>query len=176
MLQAILAAVLGTVAMTLSSTTEMQWRERAASVAPGRAANKVLRVVGVPELKGRSLDILSTWTHWVYGAGWGVVFWLLVDVAGLPLALAGIAFFSVVWLTEQIQLPLLGIDVPWSWKWGIKENLDRRLAPHRLRRRHHPRLYNARAALTIHRNVPPTETLDRRIHHRSTEFKCQLLR
>jgi hypothetical protein len=29
----------------------------------------------------------------------------------------------VVWLTEQVELPLLGIGVPWPWKWGIRENL-----------------------------------------------------
>jgi hypothetical protein len=37
LLQAILAAVIGTVVMTLSSTTEMQFRGRQASTAPGRA-------------------------------------------------------------------------------------------------------------------------------------------
>ena len=123
LLQSVIAAVLGTVAMTLSSTTEMEWRGRQASVVPGLASNKLLHLVGVPELKGRALDIASTWTHWTYGAGWGLLFWLLVGPAGLPPAGAGIIFFLAVWLTEQIELPLLGIGVPWSWKWGIKENL-----------------------------------------------------
>lgn len=122
-LQSVVAAVLGTVVMTLSSTTEMQWRQRPASVVPGLAANKLLGLVGMPELKGRALDVLSTWTHWIYGAGWGVVFWLLTGAAGLPLPAAGVLFFLAVWLTEQIELPLLGIGVPWSWKWGIKANL-----------------------------------------------------
>jgi len=56
MLQAILAAIIGTVVMTLSSTTEMQFRGRAASTAPGRAVNKVLHFVGVPILEGRALE------------------------------------------------------------------------------------------------------------------------
>jgi len=34
-----------------------------------------------------------------------------------------LVFFLVVWLTEQVELPLLGIGVPWPWKWGIRENL-----------------------------------------------------
>lgn len=123
LLQAVIAAVLGTVAMTLSSTTEMQWRGRSASVVPGLAANKMLRLVGVPELKGRALDILSTWTHWVYGAAWGVLFWVLVDPIGMPVAVAGVVFFLVVWLAEQIHLPLMGVGVPPSWTWGLKENL-----------------------------------------------------
>lgn len=120
-LQAILAAVFGTVVMTLSSTTEMQFRGRAASTAPGRAVNKILHVVGVPILEGRALDILATWSHWLYGAAWGVAFWLLAVVAGLPIVVAGIAFFLIVWLTEQVELPLLGV-APQSWTWGLKEN------------------------------------------------------
>lgn len=119
--QAIIAAVVGTAAMTLSSTTEMHIRGRPESTAPGRATNKLLRPVGVPELEGRSLAILSTWTHWLYGAAWGVVFWLLIDVAGLSLGLSGILFFLIVWGAEQVHLPVLGIAPP-PWKWGIKEN------------------------------------------------------
>ncbi|MDP8956434.1 MAG: DUF1440 domain-containing protein [Actinomycetota bacterium] len=122
LLRAILSTALGTVGMTLSSTTEMKLRGRPESTAPGQAANKVLRLVGVPKFEGRALEVLSTWTHWVYGTAWGVVFWLLIDVAGLPLAVAGIAFFFIVWVTEQVQLPLLGVAPP-PWRWGIRENV-----------------------------------------------------
>lgn len=93
LLRAILAAVIGTVAMTLSSTTEMQWVERPASVAPGLATARLLRPLGIKEVRGRALDILSTWTHWGYGALWGVVFWALIGPAGLPLGAAGALFF-----------------------------------------------------------------------------------
>ena len=55
LLRAILAAVIGTVAMTLSSTTEMQWVERPASVVPGLATAKLLRPFGIKEVKGRAL-------------------------------------------------------------------------------------------------------------------------
>lgn len=119
LLRAILAAVLGTVAMTLSSTTEMQWVGRPASAAPGLVFAKILSFVGVPEIKGRALDILATWVHWLYGAWWGVVFWLLIDVAELPLAATGVAFFLIVWLSEQIELPLLEVAPP-GWTWGAK--------------------------------------------------------
>lgn len=125
LLHAILAAMLGTYAMTWSSTTEMQWRGRAPSVVPGMATNKLLRIVGVPTLEGRALKILSEWTHWVYGAAWGVVYWLLVDadIGDLNTVVAGVIFFFIVWIVEQIELPLLRIGVPWSWTWGLKENL-----------------------------------------------------
>ncbi len=123
LLHAVLAAVISTVFMNLSSYTEMHWRERQASVVPGMATNKILSVFGVPTLEGRSLKILSEWTHYLYGAGWGIVFWLLVSVWDLPLVLSGVLFFLVVWIVEQIQLPLLNIGVPPSWKWGLRENL-----------------------------------------------------
>ena len=123
LLHALLAAVIGTVAMTLSSQTEMHWRGRAASVVPGKATNKLLSIFGVPELEGRALNILADWTHWGYGTAWGVVFWLLVSKAGLPLVGAGAVYFLIVWIVEQVQLPLLNIGVPPSWTWGIKENL-----------------------------------------------------
>ena len=122
LLRAILAAVFGTVAMTLSSTTEMQWVERPASVVPGLATARLLRPFGVREVKGRALDILATWTHWGYGALWGFAFWALVDPAGLPLAAAGALFFLIVWGTEQVELPVLDL-APWPWKWGLKYNL-----------------------------------------------------
>ncbi len=122
LLRAILSAALGTVGMTLSSTTEMKLRGRPESTAPGQAANKILRLVGVPHLEGKAFEVLSTWTHWIYGMAWGVVFWLLIDIADLPLAAAGIAFFFIVWIAEQIQLPLLGVAPP-PWRWGIRENV-----------------------------------------------------
>jgi len=120
LLAAILAGIIGTVIMNLSSETEMAWRGRAASTAPGRATNKVLSFAGVPELDERPLAVLSTWTHYLYGVAWGVYLWLLMGVADLPIAVGGPLFFLGVWLVEQIQLPVLGV-APWSWTWGAKE-------------------------------------------------------
>jgi hypothetical protein len=116
LLQALLSTFMGTAAMTASSTVEMDARGRDPSTAPGRAANKLLGLLGVPELKGPPLHVLSDVTHWLYGTAWGVLFWLLVEGAGLSLAVAGLLFLLIVWGTEQVQLPLLGIAPP-SWKW-----------------------------------------------------------
>lgn len=122
LLQALLSTFMGTAAMTASSTVEMDARGRDPSTAPGRAANKLLGLVGVPELKGPPLHVLPDVTHWLYGTAWGVLFWLLVEGAGLSLAVAGLLFLLIVWGTEQVQLPLLGIAPP-SWKWGATEVL-----------------------------------------------------
>lgn len=118
----LVSGAVGTVVMNLSSETEMSLRRRAASTAPGRATNKLLRVVGVPELdpEGRALKILSTWTHYLYGTAWGLVLWAYFGELGWPVAAAGPLFFLTVWLTEQLQLPLLGV-APWSWTWGARE-------------------------------------------------------
>jgi hypothetical protein len=105
LLQALLSTFMGTAAMTVSSTVEMDARGRDPSTAPGRAANKLLGLVGVPELKGPPLHVLSDLTHWLYGTAWGVVFWLLVEGAGLSLAVAGLLFLLIVWGTEQVELP-----------------------------------------------------------------------
>jgi hypothetical protein len=122
MLRAILAAFVGTGLMTISSTTEMQWVGREPSVAPGLATAKLLRPFGVREVKGRALDLLATWTHWVYGTLWGFALWALVGPVGLSIGVAGVLLFLLVWGAEQIHLPVLGI-APWPWKWGWKANL-----------------------------------------------------
>ena len=119
-LHAILAAVLGTVAMTWSSTTEMYLEGRSESVVPGKATNKILRLIGVPEFAddSKALKILSHLTHWIYGAAWGALYWVFVSVADLNPVVAGVPFFLAVWIIEQIELPMLGIGVPWPWTWG----------------------------------------------------------
>jgi hypothetical protein len=122
LLRALLAAFMGTAAMTFSSTVEMDARGRGHSTVPGRAANKLLNLFGIPELKDPSLHVLSDVTHRPYGTAWGVVFWLLVGVAGLSLAVAGPVFLLIVWGTGQVQLTLLKIAPP-GWKWEAKEVL-----------------------------------------------------
>ena len=122
LLHAILAAFIGAGLMTVSSTTEQNWVGRDPSVVPGLATAKLLRPFGVDEVKGRALDVLATWTHWVYGTLWGVVFWVLIDPVGLSLGIAGVLFFLIVWGAEQIHLPVLKL-APWPWKWGLKANL-----------------------------------------------------
>jgi hypothetical protein len=54
----------------------------------------------------------------VWGGG---AFWALLGPAGLSLAAAGVGLFVIVWLTEQVELPVLGLAL-WPWKWGLKYN------------------------------------------------------
>ncbi|MBI2167948.1 MAG: hypothetical protein HYU28_00375 [Actinobacteria bacterium] len=121
-IKGLVAGAVGTVVMNLSSETEMNYRGRAASTSPGRAFNKLLSFAGCPVLDadGRALKILSSWTHYLYGTLWGLVLWAYFGELEWPIALAGPAFFLTVWLTEQVELPLLKI-APWSWTWGAKE-------------------------------------------------------
>ena len=122
LVRALLSAFMGTAAMTLSSTVEMDARGRDPSTAPGRAANKLLGLVGVPELKGPPLHVLSDVTHWLYETAWAVAFWLLVDAAGLSLTAAGPLILLIMWGTAQVQLPLLGMAPP-TWRWETTEVL-----------------------------------------------------
>jgi hypothetical protein len=110
------AGVVGTAAMTISSTLEMKIRGRPGSSAPAEAAAKVLGV----EPKGEAEEArFSNLVHWGYGTSWGAARGLIGTV-GLEGPSAAAAHFGVVWGTEQIMLPALGVAPPF-WRWGVKE-------------------------------------------------------
>ncbi len=110
------AGLLGTAAMTVSSTAEMKIRGRPASNAPAVAAGKVL---GVEPKDEEGEARFSTLVHWGYGTGWGAVRGL-VGTAGLEGPAAAAAYFGAVWGTEQVMLPALDVAPPF-WTWGAKE-------------------------------------------------------
>lgn len=62
------AGVVGTAAMTLSSSLEAKLRDRESSTAPADAASKVL---GVKPESDRDQARFTTLVHWGYGTGWG---------------------------------------------------------------------------------------------------------
>ena len=110
------AGVVGTAAMTVSSTLEMKIRDRPGSSAPAEAAGKVLGV----EPKGEAEQArFSNMVHWSYGTSWGAVRGL-IGAAGLEGPGAAAAHLGVVWGTEQVMLPALGVAPPF-WRWGVKE-------------------------------------------------------
>lgn len=112
----LLAGVVGTGAMTVSSTLEMKLRGRAASSAPADAAAKVLGV----EPKGEAAKArFATMVHWAYGTGWGAVRGL-VAALGLGGPVAGIAHLGMVWGSELVMLPALKV-APALKEWGAKE-------------------------------------------------------
>lgn len=110
------AGVIGTAAMTVSSTTEMNLRGRGASPAPATAAGKVLGVE--PESEEEQARFASL-VHWGYGTMCGVPRGL-IGAAGLRGTRAAAAHFGVVWGAEQVMLPALGVASP-TWKYGMKE-------------------------------------------------------
>lgn len=117
-LHAILSAFFGTAVMTIASETEMMINERQASPTPGKAAMKVLNLLGIKDVDDKTFNIISTWTHWIYGTAWGVIFWLLL-LTGMHLFLIGILYLVIVWGAAQVILPLMGVAKP-TWEYGGK--------------------------------------------------------
>jgi hypothetical protein len=113
----LVAGVVGTAAMTVSSSLEARLRHRAASSAPARATAKVL---GIKEFED---DIAAArfndLSHWGYGTMWGVVRGLL-GAAGLSPKAATAAHGAAVWGNAAVTLPALEVAPPFVF-WGRKE-------------------------------------------------------
>jgi hypothetical protein len=113
----LVAGLIGTASMTVSSTVEARLRHRKPSSAPARATAKVLGITAFADeiAQARFNDL----AHWGYGTGWGVVRGLL-DAAGLPPRAATAAHGAAVWGSAQVALPALDIAPP-SIFWGPRE-------------------------------------------------------
>jgi hypothetical protein len=113
----LLAGVVGTAAMTVSSSVEARIRHRAASSAPARATAKVL---GIKEFED---DIAAArfndLSHWGYGTMWGVARGLLGATVLSPRT-ATAAHGAAVWGSAQVTLPALEVAPPFVF-WGKKE-------------------------------------------------------
>ena len=108
-----LAGLVGTVAMTASSTVEMKINDREASSTPADAAGAVL---GVKPVDDAGAARFGNAVHWGYGAGWGAVRGLL-GAAGLRGPVAAGVHYGLVWGGEQAVLPATGAGKP-VWKYG----------------------------------------------------------
>jgi hypothetical protein len=113
----LVAGVLGTAAMTVSSTIEAKLRHRAASTAPARATAKALGIAAFENdlAKARFSDL----SHWGYGTGWGVVRSVL-GATGMPPAKATAAHGAAVWGSAAVTLPALDVAPPFVF-WGREE-------------------------------------------------------
>ena len=109
------AGLAGTAAMTVSSTLEMNLSGRGASETPAEAAETVLKVEPEDE---QSEGQFSNLVHWGYGTAWGGARGLLAS-AGLSGPVATAAHLGLVWGSEQIVLPALGVSAP-VFKYGGK--------------------------------------------------------
>ena len=110
------AGLVGTAAMTISSSVDAKLRHRPPSSTPARAASVVLGVAPVDERGERRFNRV---VHWGYGTGWGAVRGLLgaVGLEGPP---AAIAHLAAVWGGEQAMLPATGASPP-ATKWAGNE-------------------------------------------------------
>jgi len=113
----LVAGVVGTAAMTVSSTIEMRLRGRQASSAPAAATAKVLGIESFSDDAAKAR--FSTIVHWSYGTGWGLVRALL-GATGMSPAKATAAHLAAVWGNEAAMLPALDVAPPF-WTWGAAE-------------------------------------------------------
>ncbi len=110
------AGVVGTAAMTLSSSIEAKLRGRAPSTAPADAASKVL---GVKPESDEDQARFTTLVHWGYGTGWGAVHGVLAGI-GLPPRAATAGHFAAVFGSGLVLLPKLEVAPPVP-EWGATE-------------------------------------------------------
>jgi hypothetical protein len=113
----LVAGLVGTAAMTLSSTIEMRIRNRQASKAPAEAAKKVLAIEKFQS--DAAEERFSNVVHWGYGTAWGAVRGLL-GVAGLGPAPAAGTHLAAMWGSAQVMLPTLDVAPPVTM-WGRRE-------------------------------------------------------
>ena len=113
----LVAGLIGTASMTVSSTVEARLRHRKPSSAPARATAEVLGITSFADeiAQARFNDL----AHWGYGTAWGAVRGLL-DAAGLPPRAATAAHAAAVWGSAQVALPALDIAPP-ALFWAPRE-------------------------------------------------------
>ena len=113
----LVAGLVGTAAMTVSSSVEARISHRAGSSAPARATTKLL---GIREFED---DIAAArfndLSHWGYGTAWGIARGLL-SAMGLSPAAATVVHGAAVWGGAQVMLPALEVAPPFIY-WGRKE-------------------------------------------------------
>ena len=113
----LVAGVIGTAAMTVSSTIEAKMRNRGSSSAPTDAASKVL---GIEKFRSDAHEQrFGQLVHWGYGTGWGVARGVL-RTFGLGRRAATVGHLAAVWGGEQVMLPALDVTPP-ATQWGAKE-------------------------------------------------------
>ncbi len=110
------AGLVGTAAMTVSSSLGAKARHREASTAPADAAGKVL---GVQPRDAAGKARFSNAVHWGYGTSWGAVRGVLAAV-GLGGPAGSVVHWGTVWGSGLVVLPKLDVAPPVK-EWGAKE-------------------------------------------------------
>lgn len=104
----ICSGLIGTAAMTASTTLEMKVRGRRASETPAEALCTLLGIEAVGEEEKARLSRL---VHWGYGTSLGALRGLL-GLGGLRGRRAMSTFFGVAWGGAAALLPALGVSRP----------------------------------------------------------------
>lgn len=112
-----LAGLIGTAVMTVSSTIEQKLRERGASSAPADAASEVLGIDEFEDSDARQR--FSNLVHWGYGIGWGGVRGA-IGATGLRAVPATAVHTGLIYAAEQMMLPALDVAPP-ATEWGGEE-------------------------------------------------------
>jgi len=112
----LVAGLIGTAAMTVSSTIESKLRRRPPSTVPAEVGGEVLGV----EPKGEEGEKrLGNLVHWQYGTGLGVLRGALGGFMRDPWA--GAVFFGVAWAGSLLMVPRLSEETPPPAEWGTTE-------------------------------------------------------
>lgn len=110
------AGVVGTAAMTVSSTLEARVRGRGSSNAPAQGLKAVLHVEAADETGEQRLNFAG---HWSYGTSLGIVRGLLGSL-GMQGARAAGSHLGIIWGMAQGVLPATGASTPF-YQWPPKE-------------------------------------------------------
>src|SRR3954465_7134892 len=113
----LVAGVVGTAAMTVSSTVEAKLRRRPFSTAPADAAAKVLGIRGSTAEAAHSR--FSNLVHWGYGTGWGLPRALL-GMNGRSAPRATAAHLAALGGSGEVMLPGVSVAPPIRF-WGREE-------------------------------------------------------
>lgn len=111
----LVAGLVGTAVMTVSSTLEARIRGRGDSDAPAQALATLLAVREYDDGGARATRA----AHWGYGTALGAARGLL-GATGLSTNAADVAFHATVLAAEQTMLPVLGIAPP-ATRWPGRE-------------------------------------------------------
>ncbi|MCA1735939.1 MAG: hypothetical protein LC739_07470 [Actinobacteria bacterium] len=112
----VVAGLIGTAAMTLSSTIEKTIRKRPASTVPSEVGGRLL---GVKPRDSEGKARFSNVMHWQYGSSLGLLRAALGTALREPWA--GAAFFGLVWAGELVLVPRLSQQTPPATQWGPSE-------------------------------------------------------
>jgi hypothetical protein len=96
--------------------------------APGQVGRKAVRAITGHDLSDEWARPITNLVHWATGVAWGTQYGLVSDVKGPRAWKRGMAFGTLVWLTDYVVLPLAGVYKP-IWEYDAR-TLVRDLTAH----------------------------------------------